>query len=350
MPIKVSEAHADAQGNLIKLKVEYDGEEICLYNIYGPNEDNPDFFQDIFDRISNNSITNVMIFCDFNVTLNPDIDNHRYVNVRNNAARHKLKDLMTQYGFFDVFRSFHEDKKQFTWRSTGGPQRARLDMCIASETMRPFITDYQILTAYKSDHSPIMITIDFSSFARGKGYWKFNNSLLNDLAYIGKVKEEICITCAKYVTSPLYTNFLQECSNEELDHFKNKSPEELQILEFNINPNLMFEMVLNDIRNMTIAYSTQKNKMEKARESQLHRVLKDLQDIKASGIEIDNLDEELSTATNNYNDYIQRKNENSVFMKDVQNASEGEKPSAYFCSLEKNFSAQKYISRLKVKR
>ena len=112
----------------------------------------------------------------------------------------------------------------------------------------------------------------------------------------------------------------------------------------------MFEMVLNDIRNMTIAYSTQKNKMEKARESQLHRVLKDLQDIKASCIEIDNLDEELCTATNNYNDYIQRKNESSVFMKDVQNASEGEKPSAYFCSLEKNFSAQKYISRLKVKR
>ena len=96
----------------------------------------------------------------------------------------------------------------------------------------------------------------------------------------------------------------------------------------------MFEMLLNDIRNMTIAYSTQKNKMEKALEYQLHRVLKDLQDIKASGIEIDNLDKELSTATNNYNDYIQRKNESRVFMKDVQNASEGEKPSAYFCSLE----------------
>ena len=49
MPIKVSEAQADAQGNLIKLRVEYDGEEICLYNIYGPNDDSPDFFQDIFD-------------------------------------------------------------------------------------------------------------------------------------------------------------------------------------------------------------------------------------------------------------------------------------------------------------
>ena len=30
MPIKVSEAHADTQGNLIKLKVEYNGEEFCL--------------------------------------------------------------------------------------------------------------------------------------------------------------------------------------------------------------------------------------------------------------------------------------------------------------------------------
>ena len=78
-------------------------------------------------------------------------------------------------------------------------------------------------------------------------------------------------------------------------------------------------------------------------------MLKKLPDhFKASGIEIDNLDEELSTATNNYNDYIQRKNESRVFMKEVQNAYEGEKPSAYFCSREKNFSAQKYISRLKV--
>ena len=82
-----------------------------------------------------------------------------------------------------------------------------------------------MLAAYKSDHSPIMITIDFSSFTRGKGYWKFNNSLLNTLTYIGK--EEITLMCAKYVTNPLYSNFLQEGSNAELDLFKNKSPEEI---------------------------------------------------------------------------------------------------------------------------
>jgi hypothetical protein len=52
-----------------------------------------------------------------------------------------------------------------------------------------FITEADIDVAYRSDHSPVYIELNFSEHRRGKGTWKFNNSLLYDKEYINIVKE-----------------------------------------------------------------------------------------------------------------------------------------------------------------
>ena len=47
-----------------------------------------------------------------------------------------------------------------------------------------------------SDHSPILLEIDFTKFERGRGFWKFNTSLLKDIAYVNIVNETIKrVTC-----------------------------------------------------------------------------------------------------------------------------------------------------------
>ena len=166
---------------------------------------------------------------------------------------------MQTYGFADVFRELNGQKKQFTWHKRGGAQRARLDMFLASQSLVPFIKKFQVLPSYKSDHRPISIELDFSSFTRGKGYWKLNDSLLTDVDYVNEIKKTISITCAKYVKHHTYEIFFQSASEFEINSFMEKSPEELQLLEFNVNPNVLMEQLLNDIRNTSITYSIKKN-------------------------------------------------------------------------------------------
>ena len=312
-PIKIVNSWHDNIGNWVCVEIEYDNRHLNIHCIYGPNTDSPDFFENIFNFISNNNITDNIIVGDFNVTLNTQLDNMNYVQDRNNNARRKLGELIEQFGFYDVYRSLHGTKKNYTWFNRGGRQRARLDMAIASNSIRPFITSYQSLPMYKNDHRPQMITLDYTVFKRGKGYWKLNNSLLNDIEFVNKVKETINCTCSKYFISPFHENFLIEASVEELDTFKNMSPEELQAIPYNVNPNVLLDMILNDIKNAAVVYSTRKSRLEREEETRLWKEITKYQDMKSAGLEAENLDAQILASKQRYESFIEDKSERAVF-------------------------------------
>jgi hypothetical protein len=64
---------------------------------------------------------------------------------------------------------------------------SRLEFVLVSEDIMSIISYSNMLTKYKSDHSPVEIEIIISKHTRGRGYWKFNNSLLNDVEYVKMV-------------------------------------------------------------------------------------------------------------------------------------------------------------------
>ena len=85
---------------------------------------------------------------------------------------------------------------------------------------------------------------------RGKGYWKFNNTLLKDELYIEEIKktiEEIKIT---YVV------------NQNIDERVNTSNE---CIEFNINDQLFLETLLIIINGNTVKYSSMKKRKKTRR-------------------------------------------------------------------------------------
>ena len=63
-----------------------------------------------------------------------------------------------------------------------------------------------------------------------------------------------------------------------------------------------------------------------------------------------NIDVDLQSAETLYNEFIESRAININYRNKVTDKIDGEKLSKYFCSLEKNFNAQKYISKLKVQR
>ena len=95
--IKVGESKIDECGNYIIAKVVInDTLRIILVNIYGPNDDNPKFYEElgkICEEMGNEN-TPFIIGGDFNIALNGSIDTFNYVRENNIRARDVLLGLL----------------------------------------------------------------------------------------------------------------------------------------------------------------------------------------------------------------------------------------------------------------
>jgi hypothetical protein len=104
-----------------------------------------------------------------------------------------------------------------------------------------------ICVSYKSDHSPVYLTFQFIKQDRGRGTWKFNNTLLSDHDNVSAVKNTIEEVVSLYRI------------NSEDDDGK----------YFSINDQLLWETMKAMLRAKTISYSSYKNKEKYKSESDL---------------------------------------------------------------------------------
>ena len=148
-------------------------------------------------------------------------------------------------------------------------------MFLLSESLRPFIS----LPAYRSDHTPIILQIDFSKFKRGAEIWKHISKLLKDINYVKAINQTIKNTYAKYIKDVQI-----ESSPVEFQNFMDMEIEMIEQMELNINPHVFLEMVLNDIKNESINYASAINRANRARENKLLNDVKILQDEITGGI------------------------------------------------------------------
>ena len=64
----------------------------------------------------------------------------------------------------------------------------------------------EILTCSLSDHLPLLISLSLEEQMRGRGYWKLNNSLLKEKAYV----DEINLLIDKSLEENKYKNFCMQ--------------------------------------------------------------------------------------------------------------------------------------------
>ena len=124
--------------------------------------------------------------------MDPDLDTENYKQVNNPKARIVVKDLLEELEYMDAWRILNEDKKGFTWKKLNPVRKqARLDYFLISWFMYIYHDDCKIVPGYRTDHSGLVLKLNFFEQERGKGYWKFNNSLLKDKRYINIVHKTI---------------------------------------------------------------------------------------------------------------------------------------------------------------
>lgn len=88
---------------------------MTLVAIYGPNDDNPDFFQSLKSTICLYENTSVIVVGDWNVVQNYDKDTINYHSENNPRAQVKVHQMMNDLDLVDIWRVQHPRENRFSW-------------------------------------------------------------------------------------------------------------------------------------------------------------------------------------------------------------------------------------------
>ena len=249
---KLNRIKTDQSGNKIILDFTVRNKRITLINIYGPNRDTPEFYEQIRQDISDfNTGNNLNILTgDFNLILDPDIDCKNYIHINNPRARDKILDICVEYNLIDIWRELNMERRQFSWRTKNGNKHARLDFFLISENLFIETEEVDIRPGYRSDHSMITLTLKGSKREKNSSFWKFNNSILKDQEYVKIIKKVIEDTKKQYID----TDQLECTDDNSINNITNLN------IKFNISDQLFLEVLLMEIRGKTISYTSYKKK------------------------------------------------------------------------------------------
>lgn len=189
--------------------------------------------------------------------LNRELDTMNYKRINNPKAQVEVHKLNETLDLIDIFRENNPTLGRYTWRKRNPIKQGRLDFFLILQSFLSLAPQIKFENSYRSDHSPVVLIFKTNEFKRGKGFWKFNNSLLTDKDYVKLIKDKICEVKLQYACLVYNRELIPEIDND--------------IIFFTVNDQIFLDILLMEIRGKTISYSTFKKKNASKRESQLEK-------------------------------------------------------------------------------
>ena len=217
---------------------------MVITNIYAPNQDSPEFFMKALDVLTNWDVSFKYIGGDFNLYLDPKRDAKGIKSWSSKNSAQMINSFLEEHNWVDSWRMLHPETFQFTWKTKSPLRMSRLDYFLVPVDMASSISKCEILPTFLSDHCPVELELDSETQMKGRGFWKFNISMLSDKNFLDSVNETIDFAEFRY---------------SEVD------------------PGIKWEMIKQDIRETAISYCCYKASERKKRKILLRDKLKKLE-------------------------------------------------------------------------
>lgn len=112
IPFIHSQTISDQRGRYVIVSGTLNSIPLILVNVYGPNFDDPLFFQNLYNALPHLSNSNVIMGGDFNYVLDPVLDRqHSQTSIFRNSGT--LNNLMQSYNLVDIWRLLHPPRRIF---------------------------------------------------------------------------------------------------------------------------------------------------------------------------------------------------------------------------------------------
>ena len=145
---------------------------------------------------------------------------------------------MEMFDLVDIQRVRHSRLRKFTYESKSLKVKSRIDFFLVVKNLTLSVKSTRIYPAIAPDHDAISISLSLpNQCPRGPGFWKFNNTLLNDEQYVSRVRD----------TYSQARNYYCHLTDKRL----------------------FWEMIKMEIRSATISYSKSKCKRIRDREQDI---------------------------------------------------------------------------------
>ena len=196
--ITVNNVETDDNGRFILLNTTFDDQTLIIVNIYAPTKDRIDsqreFLVFVHEQIVDYMEKHILLGGDFNVCLQPEIDKKGGILEKQSDSANIIETMMEEFDLIDVWRLFNPHALRYTRReiTRKGLVQSRLDYWLVSSHLLYNFSSHDIKPGLRSDHSIVEITFDITnSQKRGRGFFKFNASLLKDVDYVSKINNLI---------------------------------------------------------------------------------------------------------------------------------------------------------------
>ena len=317
LEVLVDNIEVDKNGRYLLLQTTISDTTCQLCNIYSPNNssDQITFFSSILDVLKKCSEFNIIIGGDFNCALTPqDKLGGAAVGRKNNVISeiNKLCDLLKLQ---DVWRYQHPDQAQFTWRDKAFKVQCRLDYWLVYKQLSHIVINTKMKSSTLTDHSAITLTLQSKGYTqRGPGFWKFNNSLLDDHDFVDQLNNMIPVYKNKY-------NYLTD-------------------------KGLYWDMIKMEMRGFCVQYSKRKNRERRNIEKGLSEQIDALMKALATNRSKENITK-LYTLRSELNKIVEYRTKGAIIRSRTRWHEQGKKNTKYFLNLEKQQKERTYISKLK---
>ena len=141
-----------------------------------------------------------------------------------------MQTIISDYNLIDIWKARNPNLRQFTWHRANPLMMRRLDFFLISDDIQYDVKFCEKLTAVQSDHAPILLHVSSmkEDQSRGRGYWKFNNSLTEDDHFVESLKSYIKNLKPSFDDPRVNWEFLKykifrfskRCANEQVEKRK----------------------------------------------------------------------------------------------------------------------------------
>ncbi|KAJ0062189.1 hypothetical protein NL108_017638 [Boleophthalmus pectinirostris] len=188
IPFQKSKVITDPGGRYIILQGTVLSQKINLITVYGPNDDSPSFFENLFLTLSVLDGTYI-IGGDFNCTLDPVLDRSSQNDSTHTKTRKILHNYMQDLKLHDVWRTKNPTNIQYSCFSGSCKSHSRIDYFLTSIDLEPHVKDCWYNSIVLSDHAPVSVEVQLGRFKHSPKRWRLQTFLLRDevfTKFVGK--------------------------------------------------------------------------------------------------------------------------------------------------------------------
>ena len=318
LEVKSEMYFSDNNGRILTVKLTF---AKCIYyiiNVYAPvgskHSEQLKFLDSLNTHLSELKDLNIIMGGDWNTVLNFEMDRKGGSdNLRHSKYSDNLKILMEEFDLSDCWRLLHPNKRKYTWRKDNYTIHSRLDMWLISSNLLNILSKTIIEPGFRTDHSMIKLSLKMMNFKRGRGVWKFNNTLLHDTTYVTFVKDLL--------------------------------GQETQTIQTYTDKGFAWDYVKMRLRTETMEYTSIKNKEKKKHVDKLLKRLDEL-DERIPRENSEDLMDERTGISRELECINTEKLQGSIFRSKCDWTEFGEQNNKYFLNLEKYNSSNKSISNI----